>query len=386
MGANLNAQSLQNFAHQFKSDGLINFLFLINSIGASLLLPSIIIFFFGITLSEEDILILGGFKFWSHSLFSFFILFFVDKISSRKGVFLSFFMKLFAFCFLFFGQDFIFCLFTILVNGLGSALFSTSSKLYLKENSLSLSDSFSIRNTIHNVGASISPVVISVCIFFNFGMCFIVSFLVFFFSVSIFLSFKLKGSVFNKDRKEIGSEVEEKANINLVFLIISVSAFFSIYYYLFETVLPLVLSKNNIEYILSPLMLFNTILIVSLQVPLYRFATSKLNDENSLFFVVIVSVLFLLPFFFFDNNVLSLAFLVLGISVLEMFYSTAVDTVISKRSSRKLSSRLYAIASFSISFGVFLASFLYFFNINILIVVMFSLILLFYFFKKRLLS
>lgn len=339
-----------------KEDALpLNVCFLSNSVSNALLLPLLILFFLNETLTQNNVLFLGVLLFWASSAFYFLSIFFVKRLNLKATIYLSFLFKVISLFVLLFNQSFYVCVFAICLNAFGKSLFSMASKLYIKKVSSDVSKSFSYRFTIQNIGASISPLIVISIVYLALPFSLSVLILLIIFTISTFYVSRL-----SKLKASFEASYSIK-NINkkLYAFVALVCVAFSIFYYLFETGIPLTLVNLGQQELLGPLLLINTLLIIFLQIPVYGYVNKKLGELAGLFVAFLICLALFSPLLFGVLQEVNIYLAVLGITYLEMFFATALDTIIVKNSNDSDSSNLFILSSLMLSVGASISGYIY---------------------------
>ncbi|MCW9718316.1 hypothetical protein [Avibacterium sp. 21-599] len=92
----------------------------------------------------------------------------------------------------------------------------------------------------------------------------------------------------------------------------------------------------------SSIVLLNTMLIIMLQIPIYAYVTKFIGDMNALLLAYISCFLFYIPLYWEKGSTGSIFLFVIGITYLEMFFTTALDSIIIRYSHKQ--SKYYFIA------------------------------------------
>ncbi|MEM8207703.1 MFS transporter [Morganella morganii] len=336
----------------------INICFFFNALGSGLLMPLALLYFAGKTLSEKEILYLGTIKFWSFSLGYFFIIPLISRFDSKKTIIFSLSFKLVSLSFLFTGQTFYLCVLVMLVNGIATSVFSVAAKYYIKATSENISESFSVRMTLNNTGAAVAPVLITLCVFFSLPFPYALLILTGIFMMGILFSVKLcscPGKAENRFYYLHFSDLTGRDTI----LIAVVSIIFAMLYYSFEVIVPLELIRSGTEYLIGPVLLFNTLVIIAGQIPVYRYFTEKWGITAALMAATGLCILLFIPWFTGIAELPGLLLIVLGVTLLEMFYGAGIDTLITLADSPRKIAVLDGISGISLATGAAMTAAVY---------------------------
>ena len=320
-----------------------------------MLLPLLILFFLNKTLSQENVLFLGVLLFWASSAFYFLSIFLVKKLDLKTTIYLSFVFKILSLLVLLISQSFYTCVFAVCLNGVGKSLFSMASKLYIKKVSKDVSQSFSYRFTIQNIGASISPLIVILIVYLSLPFSFSILILLGIFTVSTCYVSHLSKLKANFDTNYRIKNINKK----LYAFVALVCVAFSIFYYVFETGLPLNLVSLGKPEMLGPMLLMNTLLIIFLQIPVYAYVNKRLGELAGLLVAFMLCLVLFFPLFLGWLAGVNLYLAVLGITYLEMFFATALDTIIVKNSNDSDSSNLFVLSSLMLSVGASISGYVY---------------------------
>lgn len=336
----------------------LNICFFFNALGSGLLMPLALLYFAGKTLSEKEILYLGTIKFWSFSLAYFFIIPLISRFNSKKILVFSLLLKLLSLSFLFTGQTFYLCTVVMLANGLATSVFSVAAKYYIKATSENISESFSVRMTLNNTGAAVAPVLITLCVFFSLPFPYALLILIGIFIVGILFSAKLyscPGEAGNHVHYLHFSDLTGRDSI----LIAVVSVIFAMLYYSFEVIVPLELIRAGDDYLIGPVLLFNTLVIIVGQLPLYRYFTEKWGIITALMVATGLCIILFVPWFSGIAELPGLLLIVLGVTLLEMFYGAGTDTLITSADSPRKIAVLDGISGISLAIGAAMTAAIY---------------------------
>lgn len=347
------------YRHLFERESrAINLCFLFNAIGSTLLMPLALLYLAGGSLSAKEILYLGTMKFWSFSLSYFLVIPLISRFDVKRMIVGSLFCKLLSLVVLFSGQSFLTCTLVMLTNGLASSFFSTASKIYVRATSKNISESFSARMTLSNVGAAISPLVISVLVFFNVPFRPALLSVIVLYTTGVVVATALSHcprapAPDASAGRMSGLLTKESATVAMLSIV------FAMLYYTFETVVPLEFVQNNQKSLIGPVMLFNTGIIIVGQIPVYQYFTAKFGVVNALMIATALCILLFIPWFFQFAELSGLLLIVAGVTFLEMFYGAGIDTVIASADSDKKIALLDGVSSVALSAGAALAAAIY---------------------------
>lgn len=336
----------------------INICFFFNALGSGLLMPLALLYFAGKTLSEKEILYLGTIKFWSFSLAYFFIIPLISRFDSKKTIVFSLLLKLLSLSFLFIGQTFYLCIVVMLANGIASSVFSVAAKYYIKATSENISESFSVRMTLNNTGAAVAPVLITLCVFFSLPFTYALLILTGIFMGGILFSVKLRSCSGETEKRFYYLHLSDLTGRDTV-LISVVSIIFAMLYYSFEVIVPLELIRSGIEYLIGPVLLFNTLAIIAGQIPVYRYFTEKWGITAALMVVTGLCIFLFIPWFSGIAELPGLLLMVLGVTLLEMFYGAGIDTLITLADSPRKIAVLDGISGISLAIGAAMTAAVY---------------------------
>lgn len=336
----------------------INICFFFNALGSGLLMPLALLYFAGKTLSEKEILYLGTIKFWSFSLAYFFIIPLISRFDSKKTIVFSLLLKLLSLSFLFIGQTFYLCIVVMLANGIASSVFSVAAKYYIKATSENISESFSVRMTLNNTGAAVAPVLITLCVFSSLPFTYALLILTGIFMGGILFSVKLRSCSGETEKRFYYLHLSDLTGRDTV-LISVVSIIFAMLYYSFEVIVPLELIRSGIEYLIGPVLLFNTLAIIAGQIPVYRYFTEKWGITAALMVVTGLCIFLFIPWFSGIAELPGLLLMVLGVTLLEMFYGAGIDTLITLADSPRKIAVLDGISGISLAIGAAMTAAVY---------------------------
>ncbi|HDL4641392.1 TPA: hypothetical protein PW958_001366, partial [Mannheimia haemolytica] len=245
----------------------------------------------------------------------------------------------------------------ILINCLGGILFSIPYKLYVQQTAKNISYEFSIRYTIHNIASALSPLLFYLFLDIN-------SYLLFMLVISIlFTLFSLKVNAkiaIRKERFFISFKSFDKDFFVFVFLSYIL---FSMCYLLYEQLIPTILKQWG-NFNLYPIwVILNSIAIALLQIRLYKSVTKRITHQFSLILSFIICIILSGLFMFISQNIVTLFIVLVGVTYLEMFFSTAMDTLIA---SSKYSKDYFIFANFFLAIGATLSALSYSIGIEIL--------------------
>lgn len=336
----------------------INLCFFLNSVGSTLLMPLALLYLAGNEISNKEILYLGTVKFWSFSASYFFVIPVASRMNIKKTIILSILFKCISLLILFLGNNFYFFLLVMTVSGVASAFFSTASKLYIKATSSDVSQSFSARMTVSNAGAALSPLIVSVLVFFDIGFNSSLFFLFFSFLVGFLVAFSLDDCRVDNGAKKVSFSLNELFSYDSAIVIV-LSVVFAMLYFTFETVVPLELVQHGYKEFVGPVMLLNTVIIIFGQMPVYRLFTDRLGVVNSLLIFNGGCIALFIPWFSGVSGVSGLFFIVIGVTFLEMFYGAGIDTIITMAEDEKKIALLDGASSIALSIGAAVSAVIY---------------------------
>lgn len=336
----------------------INICFFFNALGSGLLMPLALLYFAGKTLSEKEILYLGTIKFWSFSLAYFFIIPLISRFDSKKTIVFSLSFKLVSLSFLFIGQTFYLCIVVMLANGIATSVFSVAAKYYIKATSENISESFSVRMMLNNTGAAVAPVLITLCVFFSLPFTYALLILTGIFMIGILFSAKLRSCPGETKNRFCYLYLSDLTGRDTV-LISVVSIIFAMLYYSFEVIVPLELIRSGSEYLIGPVLLFNTLVIIAGQIPVYRYFTEKWGIINALMAVTGLCIFLFIPWFSGVAELSCLLLIVLGVTLLEMFYGAGIDTLITMADSPRKIAVLDGLSGISLAIGAAMTAAVY---------------------------
>ena len=321
-------------------------------------MPLALLYFAGKTLSEKEILYLGTIKFWSFSLAYFFIIPLISRFDSKKTIIFSLSFKLVSLLFLFIGQTFYLCLVVMLANGIATSVFSVAAKYYIKATSENISESFSVRMTLNNTGAAIAPVLITLCVFFSLPFTYALLILTGIFMIGILFSAKLRSCPGETKNHFYYFHFSDLTGRDTV-LISVLSTIFAMLYYSFEVIVPLELIRSGSEYLIGPVLLFNTLVIIAGQIPVYRYFTEKWGIITALMAATGLCIFLFIPWFSGIAELPALLLIVLGVTLLEMFYGAGIDTLITLANSPRKIAVLDGLSGISLAIGAAMTAAVY---------------------------
>ena len=123
---------------------------------------------------------------------------------------------------------------------------------------------------------------------------------------------------------------KEKINLDkkLLSLIFISCLLFSIFYLTYEKNIPILLERRNDKEFYATLVAINTIMIIALQIKMFSLMTKTIGLYNTFFLSYILCSLSYILFFLSDDRYLFIIIFVIGITYLEMFFSTGIDSII----------------------------------------------------------
>lgn len=335
----------------------INFCFFINAVYSSLTLPLIILFLLNKSITVDQSLFIGVLVFWSGAVFNFLSSVIIHYLGLKNSIVSAYFIKILSTLVLLFEQTFTACMIAVILNGGAGSLFSLASKLYLKNISEDISRSFSVRFTLHNIGASIAPIIIMLLSSIDISFTTVILILLTIALFSTIPSFYLVAIKGKKDPSLAQQPIKFRSNIMLYTCLCSMA--FAIFYYILETIVPVELVNLQIKGLLGPLLLFNTLFIIAFQMPLYQLISHKFNDHYALSIGFIICITCNTPLLMGIKTVTTFFISVLGITLLEIFFATARDSIIVKNSNDADSTKLFIASSLMLSVGASLTGFIY---------------------------
>lgn len=348
-----------------KEEQVLNICFFVNTFGSSLIIPLIVFYAMNGYVSQSEVELLGSIKFWLLPLFSLLSLFLIIEKNILKYIVAGLILKGFAFVLFFIKQDFSFLVPVLILNAFGGILFSTASSLYIKEISDDVAYSFSLRFTIANIAAAVSPIFVIAIEYISNGFYIIVASVIILYIITA-LTFKIISNNSHKislnepikEEKISNNQNDKKLHRIILFTALS-SMIFSIFYYFFEIKMPIYLNNYNKNELFPYLVALNTIIIIFGQIKIYKKITKIFNEFLSLIIAFFVCFLLFLPFFIYENySVFGLICLVLGITFVEIFYSTCLDVIIVNNVSKKMAKYLLNLANVFIAIGATIAGFM----------------------------
>ena len=347
------------YRHLFDRDNSsINLCFLFNAIGSTLLMPLALLYLAGNALTAKEILYIGTVKFWSYSFSLFFVVPLANRLPIKKTILVSLFIKLLSLAALFTGQSFVICMLVMLINGLATSFFSIASKFYIRATSDNISESFSVRMTLNNVGSAVSPLVISALVYCNVPFHYALLILILLYAVGVGAATGLQQCARADDTpvtptRFAGLFSKESA------MVATLSILFAMLYYTFETIVPLELVQAERKEFIGPVMLLNTGLIIVGQLPVYHYFTKKIGVIKALLLSTAACIALFLPWFLQLTELPGLLLIVLGVTFLEMFYGAGIDTVITSANCKSKVALLDGISSVALSAGAAIAAAIY---------------------------
>lgn len=341
-----------------KNSWAINLCFLLNAMGSGLLMPLALLYLVGTHLSAKEILYLGTVKFWSYSLAYFIVIPSAIRFDSKKVIIFSLIFKLTSLSLLFYDQSFYLCLTVMLTNGIATSFFSVASKYYIKATAKNMSESFSVRMTLNNTGAAISPVMISAFVYFSVTFTSALLMIILFLIIGILLSTGLKTCPGKPHQPRSAITVSDLVNKDVAIISV-ISILFSMLYYTFEVIVPLELVQSDNKSFIGPVMLFNTGVIILGQIPVYRYFTEKWGIVNAILIATGLCILLFIPWFFQLTALPGLLLIVIGVTFLEMFYGAGIDTMITSVGSDRNIAILDGISGVALAIGTAIAAVIY---------------------------
>lgn len=358
----------------FNSENIkMRMLVFLNSVFSSTLIAFVIFFFLNNGISENDVSILVSIKFWSITFLSLSI-YLLNNTPIRSTFLFSGTIKVIAITVIYLEQNLFSLIIFILLNCLSGILFSIPYKLYIQQTAKNVSYEFSVRYTIHNVAAAISPLLFYLFSGLNayLGFMFILSCLFIFCALSVNKTVKIEKSLDKFSFQYIDKTF-------FIFILLTY-VLFCLCYLLYEQLIPTILKKTD-QFDLYPIwVILNSITIALFQVKLYQVVTKRLSHQTALMVAFVICVLLSLGFLLIAENTITLFIVLIGITYLEMFFSTASDTIIS---SSKHSKDYFIFANLFFSLGASLSALTYSIGLNAIGgTLIFLLIALFIFYKK----
>ncbi|WP_413491800.1 MFS transporter [Morganella psychrotolerans] len=341
-----------------KNNRAINLCFLLNAMGSGLLMPLALLYLVGTHLSAKEILYLGTVKFWSYSLAYFIVIPSTIRFDSKKVIIFSLIFKLISLSLLFYDQSFYLCLIVMLTNGIATSFFSVASKYYIKATAKNMSESFSVRMTLNNTGAAISPMMISAFVYFSVTFTAALLTLILFFIIGIVFSTGLKNCPGKPYQPRSTITISDLINKDAAVISV-ISILFSMLYYTFEVIVPLELVQSDNKSLIGPVMLFNTGVIILGQIPVYRYLTEKWGIVNAILIATGFCILLFIPWFFQLTELPGLLLIVIGVTFLEMFYGAGIDTLITSVNSDRKIAILDGISGMALAIGAAVAAVIY---------------------------
>ena len=246
----------------------------------------------------------------------------------------------------------------MLANGLATSVFSVAAKYYIKATSENISESFSVRMTLNNTGAAVAPVLITLCVFFSLPFPYALFILTGIFMAGILFSVKLHSCPGKAENRVYYLHFSDLTGRDTV-LISVVSVIFAMLYYSFEVIVPLELIRAGDDYLIGPVLLFNTLMIIVGQLPVYRYFTEKWGIITTLMIATGLCILLFVPWFSGIAELPGLLLIVLGVTLLEMFYGAGTDTLITSADSPRKIAVLDGISGISLAIGAAMTAAVY---------------------------
>ena len=259
----------------FRKNLLLNACFFVNFASNNMILPGMIFYLLGKNITQGDALFLGSLKFWAYTAFTLVCIKIVQHFNIKKCIAYSLVIKIVSFALLLINHSFLLCCVSMLFNGLGAALFAFATKLYIQHSSQDVAESFSVRYTIQNLAASISPLIISAYIYFNIAFEYFIITTMIFFVTGVLFSTYLDNIKTDSKKTPLSQSSNNNFDRRIFLFVAFTSVAFAIFYFLFETALPISLQQLHQENWFSSIMLFNTLVIVLFQIKYINF--SRLN-------------------------------------------------------------------------------------------------------------
>lgn len=142
-------------------------------------------------------------------------------------------------------------------------------------------------------------------------------------------------------------------------LISVLSTIFAMLYYSFEVIVPLELIRSGSEYLIGPVLLFNTLVIIAGQIPVYRYFTEKWGIITALMAATGLCIFLFIPWFSGIAELPALLLIVLGVTLLEMFYGAGIDTLITLANSPRKIAVLDGLSGISLAIGAAMTAAVY---------------------------
>lgn len=344
-------------------------MFLINSIVSTLPFTIIIFFLLDISITEKNISLLFSLKFWGVSVFSFLFVPFSKKISIKNIITTSVIIRLTAYLYFFIDHSFHGAMILVILNSLSASLFTTASKIHIQNSSYNISLSLSRRFTLNNIGVSITPMFLAVS---KFEHIIIISIALSIFLLLLTLMLNNSENYLNK-----GKVQKEKINLDkkLLSLIFVSCLLFSLFYLTYEKNIPILLERRNDKGFYATLVTINTIMIIALQIKTFSLMTRIVGLYNAFFLSYILCSLSYVLFFLSNDRYSFIIIFVIGITYLEMFFSTGIDSIIIEKDG--LFSKYYFIAfNIFIAIGISLSSWILTLEKYILLIILILLMIL----------
>ena len=246
----------------------------------------------------------------------------------------------------------------MLANGIATSVFSVAAKYYIKATSENISESFSVRMTLNNTGAAIAPVLITLCVFFSLPFTYALLILTGIFMIGILFSAKLRSCPGETKNHFYYLHFSDLTGRDTV-LISVLSTIFAMLYYSFEVIVPLELIRSGSEYLIGPVLLFNTLVIIAGQIPVYRYFTEKWGIITALMAATGLCIFLFIPWFSGIAELPALLLIVLGVTLLEMFYGAGIDTLITLANSPRKIAVLDGLSGISLAIGAAMTAAVY---------------------------
>ncbi|VEG14022.1 MFS transporter [Moraxella cuniculi] len=355
----------------------LNLCFFVNAFGSTMLIPFIVFYTMNGAITEQQVELLGAMKFWLLPFFSVIGLFLALEKRINKYLIAGLVLKSSAFFVIMVSQQFYALCVALSLNALGGVLFSTASALYIKQTSHDIAHSFSLRFTIANMAATVSPIFVILSQKAPHGFYALSIGVMVLYAVGVGLFWAFARSVAPTSAPQAATDSKNPQNtiaqIGIVLFLALSSMAFAIFYYTFEVGVPIHLTNFDKKAIFPYLMGLNTLAIVLLQIKLYKIITSKIGNFYALLLSLACCFVLYLPFLSHEDfRLLPLFSLVVGITMVEIFYSTALDVIIVNHFSKKAAKYLLNLAHVFVAIGATIASLID--NKNTLIYVLLALI------------
>ena len=264
-----------------RGEPALNLCFFVNAFGSTMLIPFIVFYTMNGAISEQQVELLGAMKFWLLPFFSVVGLFLALEKRINHYLIAGLVLKGGAFLTIAVSQQFYALCLALSLNALGGVLFSTASALYIKQTSHDIAHSFSLRFTIANMAAAVSPifVVLSQKSIHGFYVLSIGVMILYAVGMGLFQAFSQNISPKSSPLQAVSSLTNKPntaAQIGIVLFLTLASLVFAIFYYTFEVGVPIYLANVNKKELFPYLMGLNTLAIVLLQIKLYKIITHKM--------------------------------------------------------------------------------------------------------------